>query len=163
MKALLVGFITSACWLTGFYAWLIPAKPAHTAGVNNARFISCTTAVDSNKLDGKWFLQPVLPSDTATGRVPYIAFDVKKSRFSGNTGCNDMSGKVTILGKSLGFDSNIITTKKACPGYNEATFIKSLLLTNGYKFDNGVLVLLFDGTELSRWSRQLPRPRINRA
>jgi len=120
-------------------------------------------APHTTQLDGKWFLQPVLPSDTATGKVPYIAFDTKKNRFSGNTGCNSMNGKFELSGNSLRFDSNMITTKMACTGYNENAFIKSLLRTNGYKFDNGVLVLLFDGTELSRWTRNLPRPRIYRA
>jgi heat shock protein HslJ len=162
MKALLVGTITAACWLTGFYIWLCPAQPVHTPDSNNAKFVSMPAA-DTVRLDGKWFLQPVLPSDTATGKVPYIGFDVKKNRFSGNTGCNNMSGRFTLSGKTLRFDSNMITTKMVCTGYNEAAFIKSLLHTNGYKFDNGVLVLLFDGTELSRWSRSLPRPRINRA
>ena len=120
-------------------------------------------APDTTQLGGKWFLQPVLPSDTATGKIPYISFDTKKNRFSGHTGCNSMNGKFELTGKSLRFDSNMITTKMACTGYNENAFIKSLLRTNGYKFDNGVLVLLFDGTELSRWTRNLPRPRIYRA
>jgi len=141
MKAILIITITAAFGLTGF-TWVQP---------------------DTDRLGGKWFLQPVLPSDTATGKVPYIGFDMKKGRFTGHTGCNNMSGKFTVTGKTLRFDSNMITTKMACVGYNESAFIKSLLRTNGYKFDNGVLVLLIDGTELSRWSRKLPRPIIHRA
>jgi heat shock protein HslJ len=161
MKAMFIGTITAAFWLTGYFTWMHPAHLTHN--INNPQFIACMPAADTSQLSGKWFLQPMLPSDTATGKVPYIGFDVKKSRFTGNTGCNNMSGKFTVLGKSLRFDSNMITTKMACPGYNEVAFIKSLLRTNGYKFDNGVLVLLFDGTELSRWSRNLPRPKIYKA
>jgi len=55
---------------------------------------------------------------------------------------------------SLVFNEKIITTRMACAGYNEDAFIKSLLRTNKYKFDNGVLVLLFESTELSRWTRR---------
>jgi len=115
------------------------------------------------KLNGKWFLQPVLPSDTATGKVPFIVFDEKKHRFTGNTGCNNMSGRFQVSGKTLRIDSNLITTKMACAGYNEPAFIKNLLRANGYKFEEGVLVLLFDGTELSRWVRKLTAPRMRRA
>ena len=118
---------------------------------------------DTDKLDGKWVLLPVLPSDTATGKVPFITFDVKKLRFSGNTGCNSMSGRFSVSGKSLHIDSNMITTKMACPGYNEKAFLKNLLRVNGYKFEDGVLVLMFDGTELSRWVRNLQKPNSYKA
>jgi heat shock protein HslJ len=114
-------------------------------------------------LNGKWFLQPVLPSDTAAGKTPFIVFDESKHRFTGHTGCNNMSGRFRLSGKSLLIDSNIITTKMACPGYNEPAFIKSLLRTNGYKFDNGDLILLYDGTELSHWGRKPAVLRMKKA
>jgi hypothetical protein len=51
-----------------------------------------------------------------------------------------------------------------CTGYDEAAFIKSLLSTNGYKFDKGMLVLMFDATELSRWTRKPQKKlRMNKA
>src|ERR1700719_1003977 len=32
-----------------------------------------------NALKGKWYLQPVLDSDTSTGRIPEIQFDIKQA------------------------------------------------------------------------------------
>ena len=109
---------------------------------------------DTFSINGAWFLQPVLASDTATGNIPTLIFNLEKNNFSGNTGCNNMNGSFVISDTSLVFNEKIITTRMACAGYNEDAFIKSLLRTNKYKFDNGVLVLLFESTELSRWTRR---------
>lgn len=42
-----------------------------------------------------------------------IAFDSSVTRFSGNTGCNSMSGSVEVRGKNIDFGA-IRTTKRAC-------------------------------------------------
>jgi heat shock protein HslJ len=113
--------------------------------------------LDSTVLDGKWYLQPVLASDTAAGKRPIIEFDVKKAHFTGNTGCNSMNGKYyfSITDSSMSFGDKLVTTKMACPGYNEKAFLKSLMLTTHFKLKNGILVLLAeDNTELSRWERK---------
>ena len=124
------------------------------------KLLSDTTALtrsasrDTFSINGAWFLQPVLASDTATGNIPTLIFNLDKSSFSGNTGCNNMNGSFQKTDTSLIFNEKIITTRMACPGYNEDAFIKSLIRTNKFKFDNGVLVLLFESTELSRWTRR---------
>ncbi|MBN8853094.1 MAG: hypothetical protein BGO55_13835 [Sphingobacteriales bacterium 50-39] len=117
--------------------------------------------LDSTVLDGSWYLQPVLPSDTATGKRATIEFNVKKAHFSGNTGCNSMNGKYyfSIVDSSLSFGDKLVTTKMACVGYNEKAFLKNLLLTTHFKMRNGVLILLAeDNTELSRWERKPTNP-----
>ena len=111
---------------------------------------------DTITLNGKWYLQPMLASDTAAGKVPFLQIDLAKKIFSGNTGCNTMRGGFQKTDSSLVFNENIITTKMLCTGYNEAAFLKSLLHTNRYKIVKGVLVLMFDETELSRWTRKPP-------
>jgi heat shock protein HslJ len=86
---------------------------------------------------------------------------VAKSRFSGNTGCNTMRGSFwySPTDSSLSFSDKIITTKMACPGYNEPAFMKSLQHTSHYRLRNGVLSLLAeDNSELSRWMRQASAP-----
>jgi heat shock protein HslJ len=116
---------------------------------------------DSTILDGSWYLQPVLPSDTATGKRPTIEFNIKKAHFAGNTGCNSMSGKYyfSITDSSISFSDKIVMTRMACTGYNEKAFVKSLLLTTHFKIRNGVLILLAeDNTELSRWERKPTNP-----
>jgi heat shock protein HslJ len=118
---------------------------------------------DTTKLGGIWFLQPVLPSDTAVGKIPRIVFNLSSKGFSGNTGCNDMKGTFEYTASSLTFNQNIITTKKNCTGYNEKAFLQNLLRTNKYRLENGMLILMFDGTELSRWTRKvMPKPVSNK-
>ena len=112
---------------------------------------------DTTTLGGTWFLQPVLPSDTATGKVPTLELNVDKSRFSGNTGCNMMHGAFWFskTDSSLSFSEKINITKMACPGYNEPAFMKSLRSAGRYRLRNGVLTLLSDdNAELSHWVRR---------
>ncbi len=107
-------------------------------------------------LRGKWFLQPVLNSDSVTGKPAEIIFDPATQTFSGNTGCNSMRGKYVATDSSIVFNENIITTKMMCVGYNEPAFLKNLLRTSSYSFKNGFLVLMVDGQELFRWGRKKP-------
>jgi heat shock protein HslJ len=119
---------------------------------------------DTTKLGGLWFLQPVLASDTATGKIPRLEFNLATKKFTGNTGCNNMSGAFDFTDSTLQFNQRIVTTKMACVGYNEKEFLESLLRTNNYKLQNGILILMFDQTELSRWTRKVaPKPVINKA
>jgi heat shock protein HslJ len=115
------------------------------------------TAPDTTTLGGSWFLQPVLPSDTATGKVPTLELNLDKSRFLGNTGCNMMHGEFWFskTDSSLSFSDKISITRMACPGYNEPAFIKSLRSAGRYRLRNGVLTLLSDdNAELSHWVRK---------
>ena len=106
-------------------------------------------------INGEWFLQPVVPSDTATDKVPVIIFDLAKGTFTGNNGCNKMNGKITIRKSSLSFNDKIMTTKMACQGYNEQGFMKNLLKTDRYKIEGGLLILMSGTTELSKWTRKI--------
>ena len=75
-----------------------------------------------------------------------------------------MSGQFDFTDSSLQFNQRIITTKMACVGYNEKAFLETLLRTNSYKLQSGTLILLFDQTELSRWTRKVtPKPVVNKA
>lgn len=112
------------------------------------------TAPDPGVISGEWFLQPVLPSDTVTGRIPNINFDLAKKKFKGFTGCNDMSGSFQASGDVLSFDKDIVTTKIACGGFNEKDFIANMLRVDHYQLKDGVLVLLIDKTPISRWLRK---------
>jgi heat shock protein HslJ len=108
-------------------------------------------------ISGEWFLQPVLPSDTATGHIPSISFDLAKKKFKGFTGCNDMNGSFLVSGDALSFDKDIVTTKIACEGFNEKEFIANLLRVDHYRLKEGVLILLIDKTPISKWMRKTHR------
>lgn len=110
-------------------------------------------AVKNETLAGKWQLQPVLASDTASGRIPTLNFDLLKSRVNGNTGCNSFGGSFELKGNALSFSTNMISTKMACPGYNEKIFLDNLFKTNRYQIKEGVLQLMYNNTILSYWVR----------
>ena len=118
-------------------------------------------ASDTTTLDGTWYLQPVLDSDTATGKTAWLALNLASSRFTGNTGCNSMHGKFWFskTDSSLSFGNKIAISKMACTGYNEPAFLKSLGNTTHYKLRDGILTLVGDDrTELSRWMRRPATP-----
>jgi len=141
-----------------------PDSTATTPAITDTPLAQAPVPVrDTTKLAGLWFLQPVLASDTATGKIPRLLFDLSAKRFSGNTGCNNMSGQFDFTDSSLQFNQRIITTKMACIGYNEKEFLETLLRTNSYRLQNGMLILLFNQTELSRWTRKVaPKPVVNK-
>jgi heat shock protein HslJ len=120
------------------------------------------TIKDTTKLGGRWFLQPVLASDTSTGKIPRLELNLSAKRYTGNTGCNDMSGTLEYTDSTITFVQPV-TTKMNCVGYNERAFLENLLRTNRYHLENGMLILLFNQTEISRWTRKvMPKPVTNK-
>lgn len=148
MQHLVLAGITCALLAGG----LVVNKPVMEGLEGKA--LSTRSIVADTSLNGEWFLQPVLASDTAAGKFPSIKFNVAKGTFTGHTGCNRMSGSFKRTDTSLTINENITLTKMACTGYNEAAFLKTLLNTNRYKREDDVLVLMFDQTQLSRWTRK---------
>jgi heat shock protein HslJ len=135
------------------------SNPVHTAKTSDTLATVATIVIppDTTTLAGRWYLQPILPSDTATGKVPILDLNLDKSRFSGNTGCNMMHGEFWFskTDSSLSFSDKVSITKMACPGYNEPAFMKSLRSAGRFRLRNGVLTLLSDdNTELSHWVRK---------
>lgn len=120
--------------------------------------IGCRTAVkskaDTAVLTGDWYLQPVLASDTATGKLPMLQFDLKGKTFTGFTGCNAMNGSFRLQGDTLQFNERLAMTKMMCEGYNEKDFIANLLRVNHYKIENGILWLMIDQSPVSKWVRK---------
>lgn len=112
-----------------------------------------------NALKGKWYLLPALDSDTATGRVPEISLDIATSHFSGNTGCNRMSGTFLATDSTLSFSDKMVTTRMYCAGYNESAFLQNLLRVDAYKFKKGWLVFTVEGIEVFRWTRKPAVPK----
>lgn len=132
-------------------------------GANNGQpTVSETPAIPAastwqagNTPDGKWKLVPAMPSDTATGKVPFLNFAMDSKRVTGNTGCNNFSGTFNIDKNSLTFNHDFISTKMACPGYDEAAFERSLLRTNNFEINGDTLCLKENATPLSYWVKAL--------
>ncbi|PWT74866.1 MAG: hypothetical protein C5B59_10110 [Bacteroidetes bacterium] len=125
----------------------------------NPSFNRVHTQSADTLLAGTWYLQPVLPSDMASGSVASINFDLSRNSFTGSTGCNVMRGQFKRSGKGLMFNDQVVTTRMSCPGYNEANFLRNLLRTNSYRIEKGILILMVDNTELSRWTRKVTKPK----
>ena len=142
-----------------FAALFIPVIPCKSGIYTNQEgtldSFSVQKIQDSTNIAGNWYLLPAMASDTAAGKIPQINFDLKTNNFSGNTGCNAMSGTFVIKQDAFQFNENIISTKMACPGYNEKLFIDNLLKTNRYQVKNGVLQLMYNATVLSQWARRI--------
>jgi len=105
-------------------------------------------------LDGKWYLQIVSVNDSSNNRAPEILFDIKQNRFSGTTGCNQMSGSFIATDSTLHISDKMITTRMFCPGYDELSFLQNLLKIDGYHFKNGRLILTSKNDVISQWSRK---------
>jgi heat shock protein HslJ len=146
MRTKLKSFVLTALLFT-----LLSLVNGHAQSSNNTQALSA--------LEGRWFLVPVLDSDTATGHIPELQFDTKQARLSGNTGCNRMSGSFLATDSTLQISDKLITTRMACIGYNENTFLQNLLRVDSYKFNKGWLILCSKGLEVSRWSREKPIPK----
>lgn len=131
-----------------------PEPETNVSSVTYEKFIVRASFKPDTSLNGLWYLQPALPSDTATGTFPSLRINLKTKKFSGNTGCNTMSGSFTITDSSFQFNHNVRVSKKLCTGFNEAAFLKSLFMVNRYSIEDSVMTLWFDQTQLSRWTRK---------
>ena len=127
-----------------------------TAQVDSSQIVVPKKATANIKLSGKWYLIPAMDSDTASGHVPDISFDIKGSKFSGNTGCNRMAGTFIATDSTMQFSDKMITTRMFCSGYNESAFLQNLLRVESYKFRKGLLIFLVGEIEVSRWTRKNP-------
>jgi heat shock protein HslJ len=150
-------FLFTSASLTLFSSIGKDANPNYVTTGNNLSHVPADTTIS-----GVWLLQPVLASDTAAGRIPQLNFNLTTKKFTGNTGCNDMSGSFFIRKDSLAFNEHIISTRTMCQGYNEKAFVDNLTKTNHYKIVDGVLQLMNDQTILSKWTREADTKKSNK-
>jgi heat shock protein HslJ len=102
-------------------------------------------------LNGTWALDiivgEIFNQDSGNGQRPVIEIKMKERRFSGNTGCNNMNGIVTMEGSKITF-SDIVTTKMYCMESIEQEFLIALGKINNYKIEKMRLFLFEDETEM---------------
>ena len=115
--------------------------------------VSCSSskkAVDP-LINDIWILEFLKGVDynpkTQTNIRPTIEIHLKDNTVTGNTGCNNMNGKVTIEEDQITF-SDIITTKKFCAESIEQEFLIALGLVNNYKVEKMKLHLYQDDEEI---------------
>jgi len=95
-----------------------------------ATFLSCSPKLsDSRWGRSRWVLTEMkgVPVQLSGGRRDaYINFDPHEKRFSGNGGCNQMSGNYSLDKKNIHF-GEVISTKMSCEDITfENTFLSTL-------------------------------------
>jgi heat shock protein HslJ len=98
--------------------------------------------------------QQVLPSDINRSAAisprplvqnrPYLRFNQRDQRFSGNDGCNQIMGTYQATANSLKL-SAIVSTRRAClsgDDLNNGGFVKALSATQSYQLEQDRLLLL---------------------
>lgn len=100
------------------------------------------------QLIGSWTIdtmqrQAMMPGETL--KNVYLVFN-KDNAFTGNAGCNRISGKYTLKGTSIKF-SDIISTKMACPELEKETALLQLMQQTVSAYTvHGNILLLRDGS-----------------
>ena len=116
-------------------------------------FLNCSS---SNKtvdplINDIWILEFIKGVDynpkTQTDLRPTIEIHLKDKTVTGNTGCNNMNGNVTIEEDQITF-SDIITTKMICAESIEQEFLIALGMVNNYKIEKLELHLYQDDDEI---------------
>ena len=86
-------------------------------------------------------------------KLPFLNFS-KEGALTGNTGCNNFTGKYTLNGTGLDLDPGAMT-RMACPRTGEQSFLDGLAQVTGMKMDGNALNLLGDAGQLMRF---VPKP-----
>ena len=112
----------------------------HTSSTSAGNTV--TEKKNSAYLTGSWQLQMLFASDTNWARHPFINLNLEDRSFSGNSGCNSIRGKFTVSNENyIAFDKNFVSTKMACPGSFEKSFLSALLKINRYTINKDELEL----------------------
>lgn len=120
--------------------------------------ISCnaskTQKEDSvSKLEGTWELNYITGPRIAfdglyPNKKPTITFDVKESRVSGNSSCNNYTGKLCVTGNKIDLTQPMAMTKMMCVDgqQGEQTFMSTLPKITSYDVtDNGKTLHFISG------------------
>jgi heat shock protein HslJ len=116
-------------------------KPVAKPEVTQPESEVVTEKIAGKQLNGAWQLQTLWGAESNWQVAPEIIFDFENKKFTGNTGCNSMSGKFSIYASYITIDKEIITTKMACDNYNEQRFLDLLLKVNRYTAEDNILEL----------------------
>lgn len=105
-----------------------------------------------SKLDGTWELNYITgPKITFDGlypnKKPTISFNTKENQVSGNSSCNNYTGKLVIDGNKIDFTQPMAMTKMMClDGQGEQTYMSTLQKITSYDItDDGKTLNFISG------------------
>jgi len=103
---------------------------------------------DTAQLFGKRWKLTEVDGAAVTTTKPYIEFDREAKRFSGDGGCNRISGGFEVDGANLKF-SRVISTRRACLDSDaqriETNYLKGLEQTTSFQIEGDTLRLYASG------------------
>ncbi|SHH10467.1 META domain-containing protein [Flavobacterium defluvii] len=112
----------------------------------------CKKVDSAAKLDGTWELNYITgPRITFDGlypnKKPTISFNTKDNQVSGNSSCNNYTGKLVIDGNKIDFTQPMAMTKMMClDGQGEQTYMSTLQKITSYDItDDGKTLNLISG------------------
>lgn len=91
-----------------------------------------------SKLEGTWELNYISGPRIAfdglyPNKKPTINFNVKENQVSGNSSCNNFTGKLAVTGNKIDFTQPMAMTKMMCmDGQGEQVFISTLQKITSY-------------------------------
>lgn len=147
-------FLLSACDDAGNTSVTSPDSPNVSTQAPDA------PVVDSAKLNGSWVLAQItgIPGrfdSLYANKTPQMNFDVNARTVSGNTGCNNFSGELDIVGARISFVKPMVMTKMFCQGDAEPVFLQNLQKVTGYRIINDTaLSFVADDIEVMRFTRK---------
>lgn len=110
-------------------------------------------------LEGSWELDYVIDPDgndfeeLYAARKPILTFEEGATKVSGNSSCNNFSGKVTINGQRIQF-SPLAMTRMACPGDGERVFTQALQKVTTFDVQGETLNFVMDDIAIMRFKKQ---------
>ncbi|MFV8370599.1 META domain-containing protein [Flavobacterium sp. LB2R40] len=125
--------------------------------------LSCSTGKKATyqtiKLEGSWELNYISGSKIDFDKLypnkkPIITFDSKDSIFSGNAGCNNYNGKLSVWENKISFKKPIAVTRMMCSDVSS----ENIYLTTLEKIDS--FSISKDGKTLNLISGEIKRMRL---
>ena len=105
-------------------------------------------AVTDNRLNDIWVLESIkdlqVNEKNYMKGLPRLEINIKEMSFSGNGGCNSISGKLESKGDNIKFGP-VISTRMMCPGNYESEFLTALSNADSFKIENNRLYLMQNG------------------
>lgn len=77
-------------------------------------------------------------------QIPEITFDTKSKKFSGQAGCNNISGAYSQEGENLSFRQPMIMTRMSCNSSGEKIFIDYINSVQKFRINGNSLELIAD-------------------
>lgn len=122
-----------------------------TKSTTTGEMAATAKEVNPSELEGIWELNylsgtKISYENLYTDKKPFLSFNIKDSRVSGNSSCNSFTGNITLNKNYLRFDDAMAMTKMFCAGEGESSFMDSLKKVNSYSVsDNGKTLNLLMG------------------